>query len=269
MGARILPLGEGSARQLPADRGAMLGHGSLYGRGCSGYERCIHVYIMPVNDPARTRRFAATPDLIADSLRDEILRGVIEPGAPLRQEELAERFQVSRLPVRDALLRLEAQGLVHVYPNRGAFVVSLTPDEVREIYEMRILLEGDILERAVPRMSADDWRRIDAAHAESVRRAHGPEWAGGAWAFRRALYEPAGRPRQLATIEQLRGTVARYWTVREALPSRSADWLADHDAIVEACRARSSVAARRRLGDHLQRVMELVLARLADDPSGG
>src|SRR5688500_2920250 len=132
---------------------------ALYGRGCSGYKRCIHVYIMPVNDPARTRRFAATPDLIADSLRDEILRGVIEPGAPLRQEELAERFQVSRIPVRDALLRLESQGLVHVYSNRGAFVISLSADEVREIYDMRILLEGDLIERAVPRMTAEDWRR--------------------------------------------------------------------------------------------------------------
>src|SRR5688572_6464585 len=126
---------------------------------------------MPVNDPARTRRFAATPDLIADSLRDEILRGVIEPGAPLRQEELAERFQVSRIPVRDALLRLESQGLVHVYPNRGAFVISLSADEVREIYDMRILLEGDLIERAVPRMTAEDWRRIDAAHAAATRTA--------------------------------------------------------------------------------------------------
>jgi DNA-binding GntR family transcriptional regulator len=220
----------------------------------------------PVN---ALRRATTTPDLIADTLRDEILRGAFEPGHPLRQEELAERFGVSRLPVRDALLRLEAQGLVNVVPNRGAFVISLTPDEVREIYEMRILLEGDMIERAVPRMTADHWRRIDAAHAESIRSANGPEWVEGDWAFHRALYEPAGRPRQLATIEQLRGTVVRYWTVRDALPTRSAEWLADHDAIVEACRARSSVAARRRLGDHLQRVMELVLARLADDVSGG
>ena len=218
----------------------------------------------PVNATSRLRRATTTPDLIADTLRDEILHGSFAPGQPLRQEELAERFGVSRLPVRDALLRLEAQGLVHVYPNRGAFVISLSPDEVREIYEMRILLEGDIIERAVPRMTADDWRRIDAAHAESTRSANTPEWVEGDWAFHRALYEPANRPRQLATIEQLRGTVARYWTVRDALPSRSADWLADHDAIVEACRARSSVAARRRLGDHLQRVMELVLARLQE-----
>src|SRR5215213_10054850 len=165
----------------------------------------------PVNETHRIRRYATTPDLIAESLRDEILRGEIPAGQPLRQEELAERFGVSRLPVRDALLRLEAQGLVHVFPNRGAFVISLSSDEVREIYEMRILLEGDIIERAVPRMMPDHWRRIDAVHAESTRSASGPEWVEGDWAFHRALYEPAGRPRQLATIEQLRGTVARYW----------------------------------------------------------
>jgi DNA-binding GntR family transcriptional regulator len=223
----------------------------------------------PVNALASLRRATTTPDLIADTLREEILRGDLAPGQPLRQEELALRFGVSRLPVRDALLRLEAQGLVNVYPNRGAFVISLSADEVREIYEMRILLEGDILERAVPRMTADHWRRIDAAHAESARSANGPDWVEGDWRFHHALYEPADRPRQLATIDQLRGTVARYWTVRSALPSRSTEWLADHDAIVEACRARSSVAARRRLADHLQRVMELVLARIAEEGSDG
>src|SRR5215218_3677877 len=98
---------------------------------------------MAVNDHTRVRRGATTPDRIAETLREEILRGEVE----LRQEELAQRFGVSRLPVRDALLRLEAQGLVHVYPNRGAFVISLSADEVTEIYEMRILLEGDIIER--------------------------------------------------------------------------------------------------------------------------
>ena len=99
------------------------------------------------------------------------------------------------------------------------------------------------------RLLAFDWLRLQAHLSQEL--------------------DPAGRPRQLALIEQLRGTVARYWMVRDALPSRSAEWLADHDAIVEACRARSSVAARRRLGDHLQRVMDLVLARLAEDASGG
>src|SRR6476620_3987905 len=125
----------------------------------------------PVNETHRIRRYATTPDLIAETLRDDILRGAIPPGAALRQEEPADRFGVSRLPVRDALLRLEAQGLVHVYPNRGAFVISLSADEVRDIFELRLLLEGDIIERAVPRTTADDWRRIDSAHAEATRTA--------------------------------------------------------------------------------------------------
>src|SRR3982750_1028960 len=160
----------------------------------------------PVNETHRIRRYS-TP-----------------PGGALRQEELAERFGVSRLPVRDALLRLEAQGLVHVFPNRGAFVISLSADDVREVYEMRVLLEGDMLERAVPKIGEDDWRRIEAANAESVRTADGPGWGGGDGKSPRALYEPAGRPRQLATIEQLRGTVARFWTARSALPDRAAEW---------------------------------------------
>ena len=219
---------------------------------------------MPVNSSRGARRASTTPDLIADSLREDILRGSIPPGQPLRQEELADRFGVSRLPVRDALLRLEAQGLVEVFPNRGAFVVSLSADEVREIYELRSLLEGDAIERAVPRMTADDWRRIEAAHETSVRSADSVEWADGDWLFHRALYLPAGRPRQLAMIDTLRGTVARYWSAYNALPTRTAEWLADHQAILEACRARSAVAARRRLGDHLRRASELVLARLEE-----
>ena len=219
-----------------------------------------------VNARVPLGRATTTPDLIAETLRDEILRGAIPPGAPLRQEELAGRFQVSRIPVRDALLRLEAQGLVHVYPNRGAFVISLTADEVTEIYEMRILLEGDLIERAVPRMTPEHWRRIDAAHADATRTAGGPEWIEGDWRFHRTLYEAAARPRQLATVENLRSTVARYSVGHDALPTRTPEWLADHDAILEACRARAAVAAKQRLVLHLRRALALVLTKL--EPAG-
>jgi DNA-binding GntR family transcriptional regulator len=215
---------------------------------------------MPVTDVAHARRGATTPDLIAERIRADILSGLLAPGQPLRQEDLASRFGVSRLPVRDALVRLEARGLVEVFPNRGAFVVSLSADEVREIYHLRVLLEGDMLELSVPRMTPDDWRRIDAAHEAAIRSADGPAWVDGDWDFHRALYLPAERPRQLTMIETLRGTVARYWSAYSALPARTAEWLADHDAILQACRARASVAARRRLEDHLRRASELVLA---------
>ena len=217
---------------------------------------------MPPSEARRVRRYSTTPDLIADSLRDDILRGDFLPGAALRQEELANRFGVSRLPIRDALFRLEAEGLVDIYPNRGAFVISLSAREVEEIYALRVLLEGDAIEVAVPRMTAADWRRIDAAHASSAQSAGGPAWVEGDRDFHLALYEAAGRPRQLAMIDTLRGTVDRYWNAYSELPSRTAEWLSDHDAIVEACRAGDAIGARERLTDHLQRASALVVSLL-------
>jgi DNA-binding GntR family transcriptional regulator len=217
---------------------------------------------MPPSEARRVRRYSTTPDLIADSLRDDILRGDFRPGAALRQEELANRFGVSRLPIRDALFRLEAEGLVDIYPNRGAFVISLSPREVEEIYHLRVLLEGDAIELAVPRMTAAHWRRIDAAHAASAQSAGGPGWVEGDRDFHLALYEAADRPRQLAMIGTLRGTVDRYWTAYAELPSRSAEWLSDHDAIVDACRAGDATGARERLTDHLRRASALVVSLL-------
>jgi DNA-binding GntR family transcriptional regulator len=217
---------------------------------------------MAVNNPGGVRRYPTTPDLIADALRADIQRGAVAPGDALRQEELAHRFGVSRLPVRDALLRLEAEGLVTVYPNRGAYVTALSAGEVREIYDLRILLEGDAIERAVPRVTPAHWRAIDAARAAAAEGADGPEWAALDRAFHLALYAPAGRPRQLALIESLRGTVDRYWSAYAALPSRTPEWLRDHDRIVAACRAADPAAARRLLTDHLGRAAEVVVARL-------
>jgi DNA-binding FadR family transcriptional regulator len=111
-------------------------------------------------------------------------------------------------------------------------------------------------------MTAADWRRIDAAHAASAQSAGGPGWAEGDRDFHLALYAAAGRPRQLAMIGTLRGTVDRYWTAYAELPSRTTEWLADHDAIVDACRAGDAAGARARLTDHLRRASELVVSLL-------
>ena len=208
------------------------------------------------------RRYQTTPDLIADALRADIQRGAVAPGHALRQEELARRFGVSRLPIRDALLRLESEGLVVVYPNRGAYVASLSAAEVREIYDLRVLLEGDILERAVPRTTAADWRRIDAALAAAAAGAEGGEWAALDRAFHLALYAPADRPRQLALIASLRGTVDRYWSAYAALPTRTPEWLRDHEEIVAAARAGDAPAARQRLTAHLERAATFVVGQL-------
>ena len=92
---------------------------------------------------------------IVRSLREDILDGVLAPGLQIRQEALAERFGVSRVPVREALRRLEAEGLVTTELHKGAFVSSRSLDEVEEMLDIRIALELRALKLAIPNLSRE------------------------------------------------------------------------------------------------------------------
>src|SRR3989440_12233548 len=102
-------------------------------------------------------------DEIALLLEDEIVSGAIEAGVVLRQEQLSERFGVSRTPIREALRRLAALGLVSFVPNRGVRVRLLSREELHEAFLVRAELEGLATELATPRMTADDLAALDAA----------------------------------------------------------------------------------------------------------
>lgn len=99
---------------------------------------------------------AAAVDATAQALRERILSGRIPAGARLGEADLAEQLAVSRTPVREALSRLAAEGLVDLVPNRGARVAVWTSDQLREIFELRLAVEPAIVARAVPRLNADE-----------------------------------------------------------------------------------------------------------------
>ena len=92
----------------------------------------------------------STPEFVREELRRAISQGEFAPGVQLRQDELAERFGTSRIPVREALRQLEAEGFVTLLPNRGAVVSDLSIDEVIELLEIRIALECHALRLAIP-----------------------------------------------------------------------------------------------------------------------
>ncbi len=102
-----------------------------------------------------------------------ILSGVLGPGARLRQEELAEVFGTSRIPVREALRALEYEGLVSSEPHRGFTVTALDADDVEEVYALRILLESEAVRLALPLLTDEDLEelevlfRVDAGRQES------------------------------------------------------------------------------------------------------
>src|SRR5947209_5967811 len=101
-------------------------------------------------------------ELVLASVRDAILAGVLDPGARLRQEELAELFGTSRIPVREALRALEYEGLVRSEPHRGFTVTSLDADDVEEVYDLRIVLESHAIRLAVPLLTDEDLVELEA-----------------------------------------------------------------------------------------------------------
>ncbi len=96
------------------------------------------------------------PEALAESLRERILNGEFKEGEALVQETLAAQYEVSRMPVREALRQLEAAGLVVLKTHKGAVVTSIPTDQIGELFELRANLECDILGRAIPRMSEGD-----------------------------------------------------------------------------------------------------------------
>lgn len=98
---------------------------------------------------------ASASSIVFDALRKAIIQGELEEGEPLRQDEIARLFNTSRIPVREAISRLEEQGLVRTRRYKGAVVTALSPRETEEIFNLRALLEPEIIRNAVPQMTPE------------------------------------------------------------------------------------------------------------------
>jgi DNA-binding GntR family transcriptional regulator len=194
---------------------------------------------------------ANSADAVAGALRDAILRGALPGGAHLRQEELAARMGVSRLPVREALRQLHGEGLVTLAPNRGAEVVALTPGEVHEIYDIRIALETMALRLAIRHLSPAILDRAGAI-LDTIERVDGvSRWCELNWEFHLCLYTPAGRPHLLKLIDLMHANVDRYLRIYLGLLGFQGRSQEDHRALLAACARYDAETALGILTKHL------------------
>lgn len=226
-------------------------------------------------------------DEVALILEDEIVSGALEPGIVLRQEQLSERFGVSRTPIREALRRLAALGLVTFVPNRGVRVQALSRDELREAFMVRAELEGLATEIAASRITPEDLAALDEAErkfstltAELRRRAldngrQDPalfgEWMRANHAFHDVIYGVA----QVPLIERVAKSARRtfmgqtIWTGRAELDELYAKNELQHRAIREALAAGSVAGARALAREHVLasgRLIEAVLEQVGGAP---
>lgn len=158
-------------------------------------------------------------DMVYQVLREAILSGAFSPGEWLRQEALATAIGVSRLPVRAALLKLDAEGLVVFHPRRGAVVQTLTHEEITEIYELRDLLETYALRKSMARMTPQRIAALRSLAEDLDSEAEGDSFVDLRIQFYRELYDAPNAPRLAELIEGLRSSVGRYllgWRVSGA-----------------------------------------------------
>ena len=202
-------------------------------------------------------------DRIAAELRERIFRGDLAGGLPLRQEQIAEEFGVSRIPVREALSRLEAEGLVVRSHNRGCTVATLSFADLLESVEIRKALECAALRLAVPKLTARDAARAEEILARYARATRPDEWTELNLEFHLTLYRPSGMPRILRMIEEIVRGTNRYLRVYISSVAGRDVPMAEHRAILDAAKAGDTRRAVRLLEAHIERTRRM----LADNAS--
>lgn len=209
---------------------------------------------------------------IAEHLRQEILDGQHASGAQLRQDALAERFQVSRIPVREALFQLEAEGLLVMQPHRGAIVSSFSVEEIADIFELRALLEPRLLAVSLPRMREEDFAQVaglDADFAQAVQAADMTRWGELNARFHMSLYQRAPRPRTLSIVAALLQSGERFTRLQMNRQNAMVRAAEDHQALLALCRRGDVEGACAHLAQHIDKVRRDLLDLLGSQAVSG
>lgn len=207
---------------------------------------------------------------IVDRLRDAILAGAHPAGSQLRQDALADIYGVSRIPVREALFQLEAEGFVQIVPHKGAMVTGLSLDEVNDVFDLRLLLEPRLFGEAIPRMDETDFEQLDAmqeAFDQAMEAGDLARWGLLNAAFHRALYARAILPRTFSVVAGLLQTSDRYTRLQLSRTAALERASAEHRQLVALARSRAVEAANALLAEHIEGVRLDLVAVLTVNPS--
>ncbi|KAA0972488.1 GntR family transcriptional regulator [Aureimonas fodinaquatilis] len=193
--------------------------------------------VKPVGKTIKHRTISSA---VADQLRQQIVAGELKAGMQLRQDTLAATYGVSRIPVREALMQLESEGLVKIAPHRGAVVSALSVDELEEVFSLRLLLEPRLLKSSAPHLTVDDYRNLDlllAEYSHNLDVNNVQLWGELNTKLHMLLYSHAAQPRSSAIILNLLQESDRHTRLQLMLPGAIARARDEHGQIVELCRS--------------------------------
>jgi DNA-binding GntR family transcriptional regulator len=203
-------------------------------------------------------------------IREAIVDGRLEPGRRLKEEELARELGISRTPIREALLMLQAEGLVDAVPNRGAMVRVHTPEDLDDLYQLRALLEGFAARRAATRIAEPQVEQLRA----SCDRFEGldpdkklRELVRENLLFHSAILDIAGSARLASMVRRVIELPLVYKSYIWYSPDQKRISVHYHRQIVNALAARDAERAELIMKEHVFEARDLLVARLREDPA--
>jgi DNA-binding GntR family transcriptional regulator len=196
-----------------------------------------------------------TSEQLADAIREEILKEALRPGSKLTEQQISQRAGVSRTPVREAIGRLEAEGLVETIPNRGAFVVGLSAADIADLFEIRKHYEMISARRAAERAEKHDIERLDES-VEFMRHYTGrgdlrkmKQINPG---FHEAIYDAANSRRLLVSLHRVIIYMKLSVHTKDYRREHLADILAEHERVYRAIKRHDPDKAGAAMGEHIE-----------------
>ncbi len=205
------------------------------------------------------KRFRSLTRLIAEELKQAILAGKLAPGERLSEEQLTASLKVSRVPLREALRRLEAEGYVTFLPNDEVVVSKPTLEEVQDYYSLASVLEGLAARLAVERARPEEVARLRELHQllkEAYKEKDAERYFEANSRFHRFIAELAGNERLYRLIDQMRQEIRKTRILALHLPQRLDYSMREHDQIMDAFLKKNPDLAETTVIKHLQNHME-------------
>jgi len=204
--------------------------------------------------------------LAYEALRDSILTGKLTAGKIYNEMQLSKELGISRTPVREALLELSVQGLITFLPRKGLMVNYFTKTDVEEVFELRKAIELAAVEKVVKNLRSGEierFKKIQETQIVTVRKKNYLAYMESDRSFHALLGELTRNNRLMATLDNIRDIVHLMGLQALSRKGRSEEVIVEHQEVVEAIIARDPIAAKEKLGIHLDRSREAVLEQHA------
>lgn len=209
--------------------------------------------VRPPSAPAALPRHTLVGTAV-NALRQRIIDGEFQEGESLNQVTIAREYAISRIPLREAMRQLEAEGLLVFEPGKGAVVSSLSLNEVREVIDLRAKIEPDLLAKSIPLLTSADLEQTNGIldeYENAFKRGDIATWGEFNWRFHSTLYAPSACRITMGILQNLHHLNERYARIQISVTHWEQRAKREHRAILAACRTRQVRAATSLLRKHI------------------